>query len=159
MEHILYVAGEAVKRGSQSEVRLKISEFYTHNPVHIPVIVSHGIHDGPALFITAAVHGDEINGIEIVRRLIHHIDPQELSGSLYCVPIVNIFGFYSNTRSIVDRRDLNDCFPGIKKGSTASRIASILYDEIISQCDFGVDIHTPKANRLEIPHLEANLSN
>ena len=159
MNSSLSIDGKTILPGTQTEVYLKISEFYTHNPVYIPVIVSHGNTEGPKLFVTAAIHGDEINGIEIVRRLVSRIDPGTLNGTILFVPIVNIFGFYSMTRNMADRRDLDDCFPGIKKGSAASRIALILFEEIISLCDFGIDLHTPKANMLEILHVEADLSN
>ena len=158
MEGNLVIAGEHIPQGTQKEIRLKISEFYTANPVYIPIIASHGVEDGPTLFITAAIHGDEINGIEIVRQLITRIDPERLRGSLLCVPIVNIFGFYTMTRNVPDRRNLNNSFPGSKKGSTSSRIANILFDEIIMLCDYGIDIHSPRVKRFEIPHTEAGLS-
>lgn len=159
MEQHIIIAGEQISNGTLREVRLKISEFYTANPVYIPVIVIHGVEEGPKLFVTAAIHGDEINGIEIVRRLITNISPEELRGTLLCVPIVNVFGFYTMTRNVPERRDLNAFFPGITKGSTASRIAFILFEEIIKKCDYGIDLHTPRANRFELPHTEADLSN
>ena len=159
MENSLIIAGERIEQGTQKEVRLKISEYYTAYPVFIPVIVTHGVEEGPALFITAAIHGDEINGIEIVRRLVTKINPEELRGSVLCVPVVNIFGFYTMSRNLPDRRDLNDAFPGIQKGSPTSRVAYILFEEIIKKCDYGIDIHTPQVKRIEMPHTEADLSN
>ncbi|KPK91984.1 hypothetical protein AMJ80_06980 [bacterium SM23_31] len=159
MENSIIIAGERIAQGTQKEVRLKISEFYTAYPVYIPVIVTHGVEEGPALFVTAAIHGDEINGIEIVRRLVTKINPKELRGTVLCVPVVNIFGFYTMSRNLPDRRDLNDAFPGIQKGSPASRVAYILFEEIIKKCDYGIDIHTPQVKRIEIPHTEADLSN
>jgi len=158
MNDSLHIAGKEVKPGTLHEINLKISEYYTANPVYIPVIVINGIEEGPHLFITAAIHGDEINGIEIVRRLITIITPETLRGVLICVPIINIFGFYTMTRSMPDRRDLNETFPGSPKGSTAARIAAALFDDIISKCHYGIDIHTPRANRFEMPHTEADLN-
>jgi len=155
----LVVVGKKVEPGTRREIPLRISEFYTANPVYVPVVVIHGAEAGPAVFITAAIHGDEINGIEIVRRLIQTLDPGKLRGSVLCVPIVNIFGFYAMSRYLPDGRDLNRAFPGMQKGSPASRIAKILFDDIIQLCDYGIDIHTPRIKRFEIPHTEADLTN
>ncbi|MCH7781563.1 succinylglutamate desuccinylase/aspartoacylase family protein [candidate division KSB1 bacterium] len=159
MNSTLHIIGEEISPGEKKELRLKISEFYTSNPVYIPVIALHGEQEGPVVFVTAAIHGDEINGIEIVRQLTARIKPSELSGTLLCIPIVNIFGFYTMTRNTPDRRNLNNSFPGINKGSPASRIAYIIFEEIIKRCDFGIDIHTPRENRYEIPHINADLNN
>jgi len=155
---VLYVAGKDVEPGSKKEIRLQISEYFTGNPVYIPVVVVHGAETGPKIFITAAIHGDEINGVEIIRRLITFIDPEKLRGTLFCVPIVNIFGFYNMVRNLPDGRDLNHHFPGSEKGSGASRIAYTLFNKVIKLCDYGIDIHTPRIKRYEIPHTEADLA-
>lgn len=158
MNEDIIITGEKISPGSKREISLKISEFYTSNPVYIPVIVAHGVDEGPKIFITAAIHGNEINGVEIVGRLSSEIDPGALKGSILFVPIVNIFGFYTMQRNTTDRRNLNSSFPGIEKGTPASRIAYILFEEIIKKCDYGIDLHTPRENRYEYPHVKADLS-
>ncbi len=159
MNNIIEIVGEKIEPGSQTPVMVKTSEFYTGNPVKLPLVITHGAEKGPKLFITAAVHGNEINGTEIVRRLNAELDPERISGTVICIPIVNIFGFYSMKRKMPDGRDLNRSFPGIEKGSSTSRIAKLLFEEIISKCDYGIDIHTPRMNRFEIPHTEADIHN
>ncbi len=155
----LEIAGEKISPGKKQAVNLKISEFYSGNPVNIPVIVTRGKSDGPVLFVSAAIHGDEINGTEIVRQFNALLDPEEIRGTIVCVPIVNIFGFYSMTRIMPDNRDLNRSFPGSEKGSATSRIAKILFDEIISKCDYGIDFHTPRSKRFDLSHTEADIDN
>jgi hypothetical protein len=159
MNNTITIAGKEIQPGTIHEIKLKISEYYTANPVYIPVVVINGNEEGPRLFITAALHGDEINGIEIASQLITSINPETLNGVLICVPIINIFGFYTMSRSMPDRRDLNETFPGSPKGSPAARIAAILFEEVIQKCNYGIDIHTPRANRFEMPHIEADLNN
>jgi predicted deacylase len=159
MNEPLNILNEKVAPGTLKEIPLKISEFFTSNPVFVPVVAIRGENEGPAVFITASIHGDEINGVEIVSRLIQFIDPGKLSGTLICVPIVNIFGFFTMNRYFVDRRDLNTVFPGNMTGSATSRVAKIIFDEIIQKCDFGIDIHTPRVKRYEIPHVEADINN
>ncbi|MFC1564134.1 succinylglutamate desuccinylase/aspartoacylase family protein [candidate division KSB1 bacterium] len=159
MNSTFEILGEKVEPGTRKPVMIKTSEFYTGNPVKLPLIITHGVEEGPRLFVTAAVHGDEINGIEILRRLNAKLDPENVTGTLICFPIVNIFGFYSMQRKMQDGRDLNRSFPGIEKGSSTARIAKLLYEEIIKKCDYGIDLHTPRANRFEIPHTEADTFN
>ncbi|MCP4724452.1 MAG: succinylglutamate desuccinylase/aspartoacylase family protein [bacterium] len=159
MNDILEIIGEKIEPGTRKPVMVKTSEFYTGNPVRLPIVITHGKEKGPKIFITAAVHGDEINGTEIVRRLNAKLDPEQLSGTVICIPIVNISGFYSMQRKMQDGRDLNRSFPGIEKGSSTSRIAKLLFEEIISKCDYGIDLHTPRMNRFEIPHTEGDTFN
>ncbi len=124
-----------------------------------PVLVLHGAKAGPTLCLTAAVHGDELNGIEIVRRVLYHLDVKKLSGTIIGVPIVNLQGFHRASRYLTDRRDLNRYFPGNPKGSSASRIAHSFFNRIISHCDALVDLHTGSFNRTNLPQLRADLSN
>ncbi|MCC5793962.1 MAG: succinylglutamate desuccinylase/aspartoacylase family protein [Chromatiales bacterium] len=124
-----------------------------------PVLVAHGSGAGPVLCLTAAVHGDELNGIEIVRRVLHEIEPGSLSGTVVGLPIVNLHGFRRGSRYLPDRRDLNRFFPGNANGSAASRIAWSLFDNVIRHCDALVDIHTGSLNRTNLPQLRADLSN
>jgi predicted deacylase len=124
-----------------------------------PVLVVNGAKRGPVLCLTAAIHGDELNGIEIVRRVLYDLDPDKLSGTVIGVPIVNLQGFRRATRYLPDRRDLNRFFPGNPDGSLASRIAYSFFTEIIDHCEALVDLHTGSFNRTNLPQLRADLSN
>lgn len=123
-----------------------------------PVIVARGAMAGPVLCLTAGVHGDEINGVEIVRRLSHDIDPTRLSGTVIGVPIVNVFGYSRGSRYLPDRRDLNRSFPGSRQGSIASRIAYGFFQDIVRHCDMLVDFHTGSFDRANLPQVRADLT-
>lgn len=124
-----------------------------------PVLVVNGKEPGPVLCLTAAIHGDELNGIEIVRRVMYDVEPEKLKGTMVGVPIVNLQGFHRNSRYLTDRRDLNRFFPGNPEGSLASRIAYSFYNEVISHCDALVDLHTGSFHRTNLPQLRADLQN
>lgn len=123
-----------------------------------PVLVINGAKAGPTVCLTAAVHGDELNGIEIIRRVMYNIDPALLTGRLIGVPVVNLLGFQRNTRYLPDRRDLNRFFPGDPNGSLASRIAYSLFNEVIQYCDQLIDLHTGSLNRTNLPQIRADMS-
>jgi len=123
------------------------------------VLVVHGVKPGPKVCLTAAIHGDELNGIEVVRHVLYSIDPQELSGTVIGVPIVNLQGFRRSSRYLPDRRDLNRYFPGNPDGSSAGRIAHSFFQQVITQCDLLVDLHTGSFHRTNLPQLRANLQN
>ncbi|QSP96440.1 succinylglutamate desuccinylase/aspartoacylase family protein [Marinobacter salinisoli] len=124
-----------------------------------PVLAVNGIHAGPTLCLTGAVHGDELNGIEIVRRTIYDLNAEELSGRVIGVPIVNLPGFQQGSRYLPDRRDLNRHFPGSPDGSLADRIAHSLFENVIRHCDMLVDIHTGSLKRTNLPQLRADMNN
>ena len=124
----------------------------------VPVIVLNGNGPGPVLCLTAAVHGDELNGIEVVRRVLDDIDVEELNGAIIGVPIVNIQGFYRGTRYLPDRRDLNRHFPGNARGSAATRMAHSFFTEVIRNCSALIDLHTGSLNRTNLPQVRANLN-
>jgi predicted deacylase len=123
----------------------------------VPVIVLNGAGPGPVLCLTAAVHGDELNGIEVVRRVLDDIDVEELNGAVIGVPIVNIQGFYRGTRYLPDRRDLNRYFPGNPRGSAATRMAHSFFTEIVKNCSALIDLHTGSLNRTNLPQVRADL--
>ena len=123
-----------------------------------PVIVINGSSPGPVLALTAAIHGDELNGIEIIRQVVHDIDPKKLKGVVVGVPIVNLEGFWRKDRYIGDRRDLNRFFPGNTKGSYPSRVAHSLFTDIINHCDMVIDIHTGSFYRENLPQLRVDLT-
>ncbi|WP_075185708.1 succinylglutamate desuccinylase/aspartoacylase family protein [Teredinibacter haidensis] len=122
------------------------------------VLVVHGLKPGPTVCLTAAIHGDELNGIEVVRHVLYSIDPAELAGTVIGVPIVNLQGFRRSSRYLPDRRDLNRYFPGNAHGSSASRIASSFFDGVVRHCDMLVDLHTGSFRRTNLPQLRADLT-
>lgn len=124
-----------------------------------PVLVVNGAEAGPVMCVTAAVHGDELNGIEMVRSLLYNIDPNKLTGTIIGVPIVNLDGFRRNSRYLTDRRDLNRFFPGNPRGSSASRTAYAFFNQIILNCEVLIDLHTGSFHRTNLPQLRANLKN
>ncbi len=153
----LTIAGRVIRPGETQEILLKISEFYTAQPVNIPVTVMRGEEEGNRVFLTAAIHGDELNGVEIVRSVIQGLDHSKIKGTLICLPVVNRMGFLNHTRYLPDRTDLNRHFPGDAQGNSADRIADILFRQIVSQCDFGIDFHTAAVGRTNLPHIRAKM--
>ena len=124
-----------------------------------PVLVINGQNSGPTVCLTSAIHGDELNGIEVVRRVMYDIKPEDLSGKVIGVPIVNLQGFQRGSRYLPDRRDLNRYFPGTNNGSLASRIANSLFNEVIKHCTYLIDIHTGSLRRTNLPQIRANMEN
>ena len=153
----MHLLGADVSPGTARRLSWSATELFEGVPVSTPVLVVNGKLPGPTLCLTAAVHGDELNGIEMVRRVMHDIDPQKLSGAIIGVPIVNVQGFRRGSRYLPDRRDLNRYFPGNSKGSAAARIAHSLFAEVITHCDALVDIHTGSFERANLPQIRADL--
>lgn len=153
------VGGIRVSPGESREIYLKASESFAAGGIHVPVTVVRGKGDGPTAFVTAAVHGDEINGVDIVRRLILDLDPETFSGTLIAVPVVNIPGFLEQSRYLPYHRDLNRFFPGKQKGHNAERFAWRLFREVVARCDFGIDLHTASDGRWNLPHVRGDMSN
>jgi predicted deacylase len=151
------IAGKSIRPGETQEILLKISEFYTANPVNIPVTVMRGAEDGPRVFLTAAIHGDELNGVEIVRSVIQGLDHTKIKGTLLCLPVINRMGFLNHSRYLPDRTDLNRHFPGDPSGNAAARIADILFRQIVGPSDFGIDFHTAAVGRTNLPHIRGNM--
>jgi predicted deacylase len=155
----LELLGAEVAPGTSQRLSWSATELFEGVPVSTPVLVANGVAPGPTLCLTAALHGDELNGVEMVRRVFHDIDPMNLSGALIGVPIVNVQGFRRGSRYLPDRRDLNRYFPGNPNGSAAARIAHSLFNEVISHCDALVDLHTGSFERANLPQLRADLRN
>lgn len=151
------IGGVTIQPGERVTVELPMARLYTNNKMTLPVQVVHGRNCGPVLFVSAAVHGDEINGVEIIRRLLKSRSLDRLRGTLLAVPVVNLFGFIQRARYLPDRRDLNRSFPGTEKGSLASRLAHLFIKEIASRCDFGIDLHTGSNFRSNLPQIRACL--
>lgn len=150
---------EKIGLGERRDIGLEISASYSGASVVIPVHVRRGLKDGPVVFVSAAVHGDEINGTGAIRQLIIHPELELKRGSLILVPVVNVLGFERHSRYLPDRRDLNRSFPGSAKGSLASRMARMILDEIIERSDYGIDLHTAAVRRTNFPNLRADLEN
>lgn len=146
-----------VSPGQSARIELPIADLYTGTSLNMPVQVVCGRKPGPVLLVSAAVHGDELNGVEIIRRLLKHKQLKSLRGTLIAVPIVNVHGFLNQSRYLPDRRDLNRSFPGSPKGSIAGRMAHVFIDELVSKVDFGIDLHTGAINRSNLPQIRANL--
>jgi hypothetical protein len=155
----LTLGGRAIRRGTVEQIFLKVSEYYTASPVNLPVIVIRGAARGPTVFLTAAIHGDELNGVEIVRRVMTGVTPEQLRGTLICVPVVNRMGFLTHTRYLPGRRDLNRYFPGDPNGNAAARMAHTLFVEIVSRSRYGIDLHTASVGRTNLPHIRADMEN
>ena len=155
----LQLLGGIVPPGSTLRLSWSATELFEGVPVSTPVLVVNGRKPGPTLCLTAAVHGDELNGIEMVRRVLHDTDAKKLSGSIIGVPIVNVQGFRRGSRYLPDRRDLNRYFPGNPNGSAAARIARSLFEDVIAHCDALVDLHTGSFERANLPQIRADLRN
>src|SRR5690606_21475071 len=151
------IAGVQVKAGTRETVEVQVAKLYTHTPLHMPVEVVHGRRDGPVLMVCGAIHGDEINGVEIIRRVLRNSALRHLRGTLVAVPIVNIFGFVQRTRYLPDRRDLNRCFPGSETGSLGGRIAYLLRTLIMENVTHIIDLHTGAVHRVNLPRVRAEL--
>ncbi len=146
-----------VAPGERQIIDLPVADLYTHASLHMPVQVINGRSAGPTLFVSAAIHGDELNGVEVIRRLLVQKVMRQLKGCLIAVPVVNVHGFLDQSRYLPDRRDLNRSFPGSPKGSVAARLAHTFAQEILNKADFGIDLHTGAIHRSNLPQIRANL--
>lgn len=142
--------------GSEAHLELPVGNLSTGTPVAIPVRVIHGDAHGPTIFVSAAIHGDEIVGTEIIRRLRRRLVNRPLAGTVMLVPVVNVLGFIQGDRYLPDRRDLNRSFPGTGKGSLASQVANKFYRKILKRCSFGIDIHSAAAHRYNLPQIRVS---
>lgn len=153
----LIIAGTTIQPGERKTIELPAATLYTQTSVNIPVHIIHGTKPGPCVFLTAAIHGDEVNGIEIIRRLSFYSALKHLSGTLITIPIANVYGFITLSRYLPDRRDLNRSFPGSKSGSLAARLANLLMEEIITKCTHGIDLHTGRMHLENLPQIRTNI--
>src|SRR3990167_7875507 len=153
----LVIAKTIIQPGEAKIVRLPSPRLYTRSRIDIPVHVIRSEKPGPRLFVIAAIHGDEINGIEIIRRLLKMPELKKLKGTLITVPVANVYGLINQSRYLPDRRDLNRSFHGNKRGSLAARLAHIFLNEIASNATHGIDLHTAAFHRDNLPHVRAFL--
>ena len=152
-------AGEHVAPGTRKDFELPVARLATQNLVHLPVAVLHGRKEGPRLFVTAGIHGDELNGTEIARALLQKIDVTKLAGTLLVLPVVNVVGFIHGSRYLPDRRDLNRQFPGSTKGSLASQLANLVMREVVARCTHGIDLHGGTHHRTNLPQARGDMGN
>ena len=151
------IAKEIIAPGQLRRFELPVSRLATKTLVSLPVTVVNGVEPGPKLWLSAAIHGDEINGVEIIAQVLGRINPQKLKGTIIAVSIVNVFGFIEQSRYLPDRRDLNRSFPGSESGSLASQLANLFMREIVDRSTHGIDLHTAAVHRVNLPQIRANL--
>lgn len=150
------LGGVTVQPGRRASIELPVARLPTRSWMSLPVVVLCGSRPGPTLWVSAAVHGDELLGVEIIRQVMRGIDPRRLSGTILAVPVVNVPGFLAQSRYTPDRRDLNRSFPGSPRGSLASRLAHLFMTEIVARCDAGLDLHTGSNHRENLPQIRCN---
>lgn len=151
------IGDETISPGERKRFHIPLGRLPTDAPVELPVVVVHGEHPGPCVWVSAALHGDEINGVEIVRSMLERVAARGFAGTLIAVPVVNVYGFLNESRYTPDRRDLNRCFPGSSKGSLASRLANLFMKEIVHHCTHGIDLHTGSDHRANLPQIRGNM--
>ncbi len=157
--HDLVIDQQRIPPGKRKQLDINVAKLFDYTEMTIPVMVINGTEPGPILFVSAAVHGDEINGVEAIKRLLASKAISHIRGALIAVPIVNVFGFNNLSRYLPDRRDLNRCFPGSPHGSMAAQVADIFMEEIVRKCTHGIDLHTGAIHRTNLPQIRACLSN
>lgn len=155
----LIIGDTAIAPGETRQIELPVVKLYTDTEISMPIHIQRAEKAGPTVFVSAAVHGDELNGIEIIRRLLAQENLDLTCGTLICVPIVNVYGVLNKSRYMPDRRDLNRSFPGSDTGSLTKRVARQFIEQIASQCDYGIDLHTGAIHRSNLPQIRANLAN
>ncbi len=155
----IVVSGTELKPGEQKCIMIPLPNLYHSEPVLMPTFVMCGKKAGPTLLVTGAIHGDEINGIEIIRRILKRRFIPSLRGNLICVPVVNVYGYLYQSRYLMDRRDLNRSFPGSTSGSIAARLAKVLVTELITHATHLIDLHTGALHRSNLPQIRASLNN
>lgn len=153
------IGPETILAGTRRSVDLHVSVLSNHTPMTLPVHVVHGAKPGPAFFISGVVHGDEIMGMEVVRRILADPNLNSLSGTLLAVPMVNAYGLIAHSRYMPDRRDLNRSFPGSDQGSLASVLADLLMREVVLRCEYGIDIHSAALHRTNLPQIRISPDN
>lgn len=153
----IVVGGHAILPGQTLQIEMPTIKLYTDTDICMPVHVIRGKKPGPAIFVCAAVHGDELNGVEIIRRLIQSKTLKIAAGTLILVPMVNVYGVLNQSRYMPDRRDLNRCFPGSANGSLAGRVAYRFLKEIVEPCHYGIDLHTGALHRSNLPQVRGDL--
>ncbi|MGH8274322.1 MAG: succinylglutamate desuccinylase/aspartoacylase family protein [Gammaproteobacteria bacterium] len=152
-------ADGVVKPGTVAHFEIPVARLPAGTWTTMPAVVVHGRHPGPCIWLSASIHGDELNGIEIIRKVATSLSPRKLSGTVIAVPIVNVFGVTNGSRYLPDRRDLNRSFPGTARGSMAGRLAQLFFNEVVSRCELGLDFHTGSGGRDNLPQIRCDADN
>ncbi len=153
------IAEEVINPGEDRLIELQVARLPSGTSIHLPIHVFRGLNAGPTMLLCGGLHGDEVNGIEIVRQLVDSGLLRQLQkGSVIAMPIINIYGFINFSRDVPDGKDVNRSFPGNVDGSLASHVAYILSQHILPLVDFGVDFHTGGASRTNFPQVRYNAS-
>ena len=147
------IANRSIAPGTAEILTIPVSQQVTGLDASLALKVLHGAKPGPAVFVSAAIHGDEIVGTAIIQRLLDHLMPEEMSGTVILAPAVNIYGFASHSRYLPDRRDLNRSFPGYEHGSLAAQLAHCFLVNVIDRCTLGIDLHTAAIHRYNLPQI------
>jgi len=150
------VLGKAISQGKGLQINLDIAKLHTRTKIEVPIIIERAEKEGPTILVTGGIHGDEVNGVEIVRQIVAKGYNKPECGMVICIPVVNIFGFLSQSRDFPDGRDLNRVFPGTKRGSLASIFAYHLMKEIVPLADYCLDFHTGAANRFNAAQVRVS---
>jgi len=151
------IFGKSVEPGARRRVEVPAGRLPSGNALSLPVEIVHGSRSGPTIWLSGAIHGDEIVGVEIIRQVLDVLEPSALRGTVVAAPIVNVFGFVFESRYLPDRRDLNRSFPGSARGSLAARLAKLFMDEVVERCDLGIDYHAGSNDRDNLPQLRGNM--
>ena len=152
------ILGKTVDAGSRLQLDLRVGRLPSGDYLSIPLELMNGARPGPTIWLSGAIHGDEIVGVEIIRQLLDVLEPEALSGVVIAAPVVNVFGFVFESRYLPDRRDLNRSFPGSKRGSLAARLARLFMDEVVSRCDVGIDFHAGSDGRTNLPQIRGDMT-
>ena len=152
------LGAESIKAGSRALVHLPVARIPTGQQLDLPVHVLHGVESGPTLFVSAALHGDELNGVAAIRHILRRLDPKRMSGTLLALPVVNGFGLLHQSRYLPDRRDLNRSFPGSARGSLTARLAHLFLSEVVARCSLGIDLHSGSGGRTNLPQIRCDLT-
>ena len=153
------IGSHEIGRGERRELEIPVARLFSGDWLSLQVVVIRGVDAGPTVWLDAAIHGDELNGMEIIRRVLRTLMDRDLRGTLIAVPVVNVFGFVQENRYLPDRRDLNRSFPGSVRGSLSARLAHLFMSEVVRRSDFGIDLHTGSMHRTNLPQVRANLRN
>ena len=153
----IVMAEQVIDPASRTEIELRFARLPAGGWLRMPVVVLHGALAGPTVWLNAAIHGDEVCGVEIIRQVLAGVDPHDVRGTVLAIPVVNVLGFVNGDRYLPDRRDLNRWFPGSPRGSLAARLAHVFMREIVEGCELGIDLHTGSDHRTNLPQVRADL--
>lgn len=151
------IGGQSIAPGNRLRFEIPVARLPTGTHITLPIEVLHGPYEGPTAWVSAAIHGDELNGVEIARLVMEKLKPSRLFGTVIVVPMVNGFGVINQSRYLPDRRDLNRSFPGSKSGSLASRLAHLVMTEVVQRCQYGIDLHTGANHRTNLPQIRGDM--